>query len=201
MRVEEFTERLVASSVEEVVQEVILADTALHVPEDDRNYIKQRLGESYGVEATTIEIWIVGSAKLGFSITEKRRGDAPVLPRFRPFRAESDIDVAVVCPAIFDAIWAELSAYAYRSVSSSLLPWNSGNLGHYLVHGWLRPDHFPRARLPRCDMWWDLFYSLSREARFNRHRVRGALFHSVQDLTGYQTRAVTDCRLALELAK
>jgi hypothetical protein len=199
MTVEEFKEKLATSPVDEITSEILLAGQAAHVSDAGRNYIAQRIAETFGFASSEVQVWIVGSAKLGFSITEKKRKDRPVLSRFRPYGGDSDIDVAVVSTPIFDAIWSDLSRHAFAVAKQ--LPWESGRLGSYLVHGWLRPDHFPRgARLRRCDEWWDLFHSLSREPRFERHAVRGGLFHSVDELFQYQTRAVRECRQSLELS-
>jgi hypothetical protein len=179
-----------------LLEEVLLAGDAEHVAGSDVEYIRAMLSAKFGVEAAAIGIWIVGSAKLGFSLTEKRRG-SEVLPRYRPFSPLSDIDVAVVSPPLFDLIWNELSAYAHRV---SRLPWDSGELGDYLICGWFRPDYFPiRARLRRCDDWWDLFRSLSADARYGRRKVRGALFHSVEHMKRYQARALHECALAESL--
>ena len=96
-------------------------------------------------------------------------------------------------------IWSDLSGYAYRN--AQLMPWDSKKLGDYLVHGWLRPDHFPRARLPRCDSWKDLFRSLSSDRRFGWKPVRGGLFYAESVMVSYYSRSVKECRLALELVR
>lgn len=196
LTVEQFKARLLASSVDEVVRDIVLADAAAHVSDADRAYLASRLAETYGIAVATVQIWIVGSAKLGYSLAEKRLDDGTCLPRFRAFRADSDVDVTVISSPIFDAIWSDLSQHANHSTR---MPWQSGQLGNYLVHGWLRPDKFPRARLRRCDDWWDLFRRFSRERRFGRRKVRGGLFYSFDDLVRYQSRGVAECRRALEL--
>jgi len=166
-------------------------DAAAHVRPEDVDYLRARLASTFGIAPGQVNVWIVGSAKLGFSIVEKRLSDGTVLPRYRKFSADSDIDVAVVSPMIFDLIWRELSAYAHRVPR---LPWNSGQLGDYLICGWLRPDHFPiRARLRRCDDWWDLLRRLSADGRYGRRKVRGGLFHSIEHMKQYLGRALDEC--------
>lgn len=176
-------------SPEDIVDEVILRDDAVHVSAANRTYLLSSLSDTFGVEEGSVRIWIVGSAKLGFSITEKKRADQ-VYPRYRPFSPVSDIDIAVVSPEIFRIIWDEVSIYAY---GQPWMPWNSGRLGDYLVYGWLRPDYFPKARVRRCDDWWDLFRRLSANPRFGRRAVRGGLFHSLDDLKRYLRRSVLEC--------
>lgn len=194
--IEVFRAKIRGNEIDYLLEEVLLANGAEHVADADLEHVKTLLSAKFSVPISSISAWVVGSAKLGFALTEKRRG-AEVLPRYRVFSPASDIDVAVVSPPLFDLIWDELSAYAHRATR---LPWDSGVLGDYLVCGWLRPDHFPiNARLRRCDDWWDLFRSLSADGRYGRRKVRGALFHSVEHMKRYQARALHECVLAESL--
>jgi hypothetical protein len=195
--VSEFRGLCKTTSPEEIVDEILLADDAAHVSTELRQHIRESLASTFGVADSAVNMWIVGSAKLGFSLTERRK-DGVVFPRYRPFGPLSDIDTAVVSPEIFRLIWDELSSFAHEQ---PWMPWNSGPLGDYMVCGWLRPDHFPRRRLRRCDDWWDRFRQLSADLRFSRRKVRGGLFHSLDDLRRYQRRAVVECiNLELECA-
>lgn len=192
-----FRERIRDGQAEALLEEVLLAEEALHVEVANIEHLRSALGAKFTTPASEVKVWIVGSAKLGFAITEKRTRGGTVLPRYRPFSPVSDIDVAVVSTAIFDLIWGELSTHAHQTPR---LPWDSGPLGDYLVCGWLRPDHFPiRERLRRCDDWWDLFRSLSVDARFGRRKLRGGLFYSVEHMKQYSRRALKECVIAAAL--
>lgn len=194
LTVDQFKSLLELKSDAEIVDEVLLSPGAAHINEASILHIRKRLQEVFLVENGDVTVHVVGSAKLGFSLIEKQVSGKH-LPRFRAFGLASDVDVAVISGPIFDAIWGELSTHAFASAWR--LPWDSGKLGDYLVHGWLRPDYFPRVR--RCDNWWDLFRRLSVDARFDRHRVRGGLFYSLDHLRQYQQLGVADCRRGLEL--
>jgi hypothetical protein len=197
MTVESFRQKIRESQSVFLLDEVLLAPAAIHVAARDIEHIKAALVGKFDATTAAVEIWVIGSAKLGFSITEKRLPDGTTLPRYRTFSPTSDVDVAVVSCSIFELIWNELSTHAYQSPR---LPWNSGALGDYLVGGWLRPDHFPKGvRLRRCDDWWDLFRSLSTDARFGRRKLRGGLFHSMEHMKRYLTRALNECSLAENL--
>lgn len=192
--VEEFRERIRGNELEYLLDDVLLGKGAAHLAVEQVRYLESSIVSKFSITGESPKVWIVGSAKLGFAITEKRDKDGKWLPRYRAFSGRSDIDVAVVCPALFDLLWNELSAYAHRKPR---LPWDSGKLGDYLVCGWMRPDYFPlRVRLRNCDDWWDLFRSLSADTRFGRRKVRGGLFHSVEHLKRYQIRALNDCAVA-----
>jgi hypothetical protein len=189
--VDEFRSKLRCEPIESIVDSVLLAPGAVHVSGDNIDQIANTVGAKFGVHRSEIDVRIVGSAKIGFSLTEKRLRDGTVLPRYRAFSPTSDIDVAILSTEIFDLIWDELSSYAHRALR---LPWDSGPLGDYLICGWLRPDYFPiRARLRLCDDWWDAFRSLSADSRFGRRKVRGGLFHSLDHMKRYQMRALAEC--------
>ena len=188
--VEEFRSALKGADPFDIVERFLLDDNALHVSAENIEYIRRALAASYGVNADDVQVIITGSAKLGFSVTEKRRPSGDLL-RYRPFSPLSDIDVAVISSPIFDVLWHELSAYSHRAVR---LPHDTGPLGDYLVCGWIRPDHFPKdVRLPYCDSWWDTFKRLSANSRFNRRQVRGGAFNSITHLNQYLVRAVREC--------
>ena len=186
---DEFKGRCRADAAEDIVNDVLLADDAVHVSAVNRAYLRDTLAATYGIANNAIQLWIVGSAKLDFALTEKRKGGL-VLPRYRSYSPDSDIDTAVVSSELFRLIWDELSIYAH---GVPWMPWDSGKLGDYLVYGWLRPDHFPTRRVRRCDDWWDQFRRFSANPRFGRRSVRGGLFHSVADLQRYLRRSVLEC--------
>lgn len=195
--VDEFRAALRVLGDDEIINEWLLSPGALHVDDRDIQYIQAALASAFRCAVQDVWVGITGSAKLGFSITEKPRRDADKLLRYRSFSPYSDIDVAVISPPIFESIWGELSDHSHRAAR---FPWRAERLGDYLVCGWLRPDHFPsQPRLPRCDLWWDTFRQLSTEPRFNRRSVRGGLFHSQDQLRKYIARAVRECRLVEEL--
>lgn len=175
----------------DLVENYLLSQGALHVSDLNIGKIKNAIARKYNISNDSLEIWVVGSAKLGFSISEKRRANE-FLPRYRPFSAFSDVDIAVVSPKIFERIWLELSTYAH--FNTRIMPWNSDKLGDYLVHGWLRIDKAPRrARLPLCDDWGDCFRSLSANSSLGRRSIRGGLYYSKEFLIQYHCRSIIEC--------
>lgn len=189
--VDEFRLLLRGANPLDIVDNVLLANPPVHVTPEKVAHIGSTLADSYGVASGEIRVIITGSAALGFSLVEKKIPGEGVLPRYREFSGRSDIDVAIVSEPIFNLIWLELSGFFHRS------PWfppDSKRLGDYLVCGWLRPDHFPKGvRLRKCDKWWDTFKRFSRDSLFERRRVSGGVFNSVEHLRLYMSRAVNDC--------
>ncbi|RZE63060.1 hypothetical protein C0R01_17700 [Streptomyces albidoflavus] len=64
------------------------------------NYIKWRhlVATELGVDPMAVQL--VGSARLGYSINPRKN--------FRKFQEDSDLDIAVISPELFDRAWAEL---------------------------------------------------------------------------------------------
>jgi hypothetical protein len=191
MTPEEFIARIQTDSIDVLLDEVLLCDDAKHVNNSQKEYIKKTISERFGVQLEQIELIIVGSAKLGFSISEKKQKGLPTLPRYRPFSPDSDIDISIISQPIFELIWNELSSYSF---GVPFYPWVSNKFGDYLVCGWIRPDHFPKyVRLRYCDEWWDTFRFLSSRNILGRRRIRAGLFYSMEQLKTYQSKALIDC--------
>lgn len=195
MILQDFKELLKNVEAEQIVEDIILGGTAQHVSADDLQFIRRAIAEKFSVPVEEVEVYIVGSAKLGFSISEKNK-DGKVQPRYRAFSPDSDVDVAVICPKIFEMIWYELSSYAHFN---TYLPWDSGKVGDYLVCGWLRLDRLPnRIRIRRWDDWRDCFRRISTDPRFKSRSVTGGIFYSKDFLKQYQLRSVKECQLLEE---
>ena len=98
--VEEFRGVLKGAQALDIVDNVLLPQPAIHLPPEKAQLIASSLAIAYGVDVREVNIIPMGSAHLGFSLVEKRRRDGPVLHRYRPYGADSDFDVAVICPPI-----------------------------------------------------------------------------------------------------
>lgn len=191
MELEEFRSRILNDSIENILNEIILSDESVHVTNEQNEFIRKTLSEKFNVPIDDIKLIIVGSAKLGFSISEKSRNEI-FFPRYRLFSPESDIDIAIISKPIFDAIWNELSNYSFNI---PYYPWRSNKLGDYLICGWMRPDHFPKkVRLRKCDDWWDTFRDLSSRQFLGRRKIRAGLFYGIEYLKTYQSKALIECK-------
>ncbi len=195
MTVDELKTLILTTDLVDFVDSVVLAEESEYFAAEKISYVAVALSAKFNATVLPAQIRVVGSAKLGFGLFQKKTREGDVLPAFRPFRPDSDIDIAVVCPTLFELIWQELSAHAN---GKPWFPWDSGKLGDYLIHGWLRPDYFPKhVRLRRCDDWWDVCNSLSADSRLGRRSIRGALFYSHEQLRNYQLRGLNQCKLEL----
>lgn len=189
MEIAAFREALKLRPAADVVGEIILAPNAKHVSREAIEHATASLRSNFQIaDQYQLEVIVVGSAKLGFSIAEKPVLGRQPLPRYREFDPiHSDIDLAIVSQKLFYDIWRDLSVYSHRQVP---FPWDTP-LSKYLVLGWLRPDKFPATQRPlNCQRWWELFNELSVSPLFGRRKVRGGLYFNRDFLSQYQQRAV-----------
>src|SRR6478672_4967349 len=105
----EFKDMLRTATADTITADVVLAEGALHVSGADLDFIRQQILDAFGLLPGDVEVIVVGSAKLGFSLVEK---DRPVYkPRYRSFDVESDIDIAVISSKLYSTCWRELSNF------------------------------------------------------------------------------------------
>lgn len=198
MDVVEFKQIIRNTSADEFVQSRVLIKECPYFTDDQLKHIQAAISEATGVQIRDDEIFVVGSAKLGFGLHQKTNKDGTILPAFRPFDAESDIDIAFASAELFDLVWHELTSFAHTQTK---FPAKINRLGDYLVYGWLRPDHFPRGiRLLNFDRWNDKIRALGRDRVLGRRKISGALYRNVEFITKYQERGINACKKSLELA-
>ncbi|QBF27620.1 hypothetical protein EXN22_18715 [Pseudomonas tructae] len=186
------------SKPEDFVINNILSNDCPHFKPEQLEHVRKSIAEVTGINIKDNEIYVVGSAKLGFGLHQKTKRDGEILPAFRPFNADSDIDIAFASAELFDMVWQEVSTFAF---SQTRFPARINKLGDYLVYGWLRPDHFPRdTRLLNYDRWNDKVRSLGRDQLLGRRKISGALYRNVEFVTKYQARGINTCKKLLELS-
>lgn len=143
--------------------------------------LKRQVADQFGLHPS--EVLVVGSAKLGFSIAPTKR--------YTHFNDQSDIDVALVAPHLFEQIWAEV--YEYKQSGAYWDRFNS--FCQYLFEGWIRPDKLPpSSRFSRAMEWWEYFRVLTNSAKFGPFKIRAGLYKSWRFLEGYQQQCVAECK-------
>lgn len=138
---------------------------------------------SDALELVERDIIVVGSAKMGFSLSPDTF--------FRQFSEQSDIDVLVVNTDLFDRVWMEMLKWHYPRKGSDL-----GKVENKWVRerrrdlywGWFRPDKirfeglsFPNTLRPLRNVstsWFDAFQSLSRYSEFADREISGRLYRT-----------------------
>lgn len=199
MTPEVFRQVLLEKSPEEIVRDILLSGDPVGISNELVSHVQREITASFNIPINSVDLYVVGSGKMGFSIVEKWDLNTKVkLQRFRAFSPLSDIDIAVVSQRLFYLFWKEISTYSHGNEEYR----KDTKQGMFMLWGWLRPDHFPKnAVLPFCQTWWDKFNGFSADTRFGRRKVRGGLYFSRWFLEAYQCRAVRECRTMEELMK
>lgn len=150
---------------------------------DEKGHFELRQEVASFAKVNGNDVVLVGSAKLGFSVSP--------LKRYKHFGDESDIDVAVVSNDLFDKVWRDVYLYSQRSA-----PWDEiKEFQKYLFQGWIRPDKLPPAKhfAFRSD-WWEFFNRISADGNFGNIKITGGLYKSYDFLQDYHCQAIRACQ-------
>jgi len=151
--------------------------------EDEQLYrLRQTVSDFFNIDYN--QVFMVGSAKLGFSIKPSRR--------FKPFYDKSDVDLVIVCKTLFEEIWTDIFSF---EKSGGYWP-KMQQFKTYHFKGWIRPDMLPLEKtFTLTKKWWDFFENLSGSGEFGPYKVRGGLYHSRYFFDAYQTKCFEQCRI------
>lgn len=137
------------------------------------------------------EIYITGSAKLGFSPFKKK-----------VFDYDSDIDVALVSQSLFDKLMSNISDFqmAFRR-NRSVVREPELKMYHefleYSALGWLRPDKLPVSFQMKAikDDWFEFFRSISNgKSEVGNYQVNAGVFKSYKHLEAYTMSGIRDIK-------
>lgn len=188
---------VLASTPEDFFDDHLTGGHSRHFSEAKLEHFCTVFSDSFETDVSKDSVVMVGSAKLGFALHEKKKSDQ-TLKAFRPFSDVSDIDLTICNHELFKKIWYELSAHACLQ---NYMPWNPKKLADYLLYGWLRPDKFPKGvALTHCDRFYETIGRLRRDRTNGHPAISVALFYSTEQLKRYQTRSIKACKIGLEAA-
>lgn len=162
--------------------------------EDGYYRFRKRIADRFYVSFH--EVYVTGSAKLGFSLFGSRA-----------FDFDSDIDVAIIAPSLYDRMMDAISDYqmalreSRRSVTERELEMYHKFL-EYTAIGWIRPDLLPVSfaiGTIKTD-WFGFFRSISSgRSEVGNYSVSGGVFRSYQHLEKYQFRGLLGLRTSLRV--
>ncbi len=193
MTLDDFKEALIQSDTVEkrlqFVQKSIFhgIPTVFQGREDDYFEFRSRIADKF--EVGFHEVFIVGSAKLGFSYYKGTL-----------FSYESDIDVVIVNEKLFEKFFLKISEYQYQlDRMHTTIDMEELNIYktflQYLVKGWMRPDKLPTSfqiRLLKSE-WFDFFKSISyNKSEVGNYKVAAGLYKNYGYLEKYYTQSIED---------
>lgn len=148
----------------------------------ERDYFDFRhmIAKQFNVHYT--KIFIVGSAKLGFSYHKETI-----------FSLESDIDVVIVDEDLFNYYYEKISDVQYAlekqsTIMTQLEESQFNKFKSYLIKGWLRPDMLPHQLQIETikNDWFDFFRSISSDrTSVGNYKVSAGLFKNYNLLEKY----------------
>jgi len=157
--------------------------------EDDYYDFKKIICDKF--EISFHEIYITGSAKLGFSPFKQK-----------DFDYDSDIDVALISPLLFEKIMKEVSKYQMRfRKAREVVRQDELEMYHefleYVALGWIRPDKLPisfQMKTFKKD-WFEFFKSISYgKSAVGNYKVSAGVFKSYEHLEDYIVSGLMDIR-------
>jgi hypothetical protein len=178
MTKDEFERIIQEKPIPEFVQEYLF-DGVPYCFKDNPNIFntfRQTICSKFNIHPQNLTI--VGSAKIGFSLSPDKYG--------RPFSDASDIDVVLVSEELFQDLWLKLIEFKKTTVYR-LNKYHQNRfyeLQAILFYGSIRLDmissDFPFAR-----EWWEFFNILSTDKRFGPRQVRAMIFKSWRHVSYY----------------
>ena len=148
--------------------------------EDEFYEFRQLIAEKFGVGFQ--EVFIVGSAKLGFSYIKETE-----------FTYDSDIDVVIVNRDLFEYYSKLICDYQYNLDQFKKIPSKKelsdyNRFLQYLIKGWMRPDLLPYSFQTGAikTEWFEFFDSISNgKSNIGNYKVSAGLFKDYSFLEKY----------------
>lgn len=188
--------------LEEIALELVISDIPFVFRDQPSNMdlLRNHLHSALGLPRDGI--FIVGSARIGFSLNPDR------FPR--GFTRSSDIDVLIINSDLFDAIWHTILKWHYPRKGQPL-PGQDGSWmrrrrtdiywGSFMPHrirysGLFLPDVLkPLSDISRS--WFEAFQSLSTHPEFSARDISGILYRSLDHAVLYQAESLRKIKVQL----
>lgn len=132
-----------------------------------------------------LQIKIVGSAKLGFSLKTLILNQ-----NFRFFDITSDIDIAIISDELYDDFWSD----TYKEFCKNYFWRDRNSFEKFFFRGWVRPDMLPQ-KLQRRNFWFDTMTEIRRDIFDDELKITAGLYKSTDFLMGYQTHCINQCKI------
>ena len=170
---EEFTKILSTRTLDWIIDNYLFSGLPFYSSHQPLLHPEMIRTLSKGLDVPEGDICVVGSARIGFSLSPLKFGE--------PFSAYSDIDIVVISRTLFDPSWLDIVGRR-RLNSSTLHPRTSQRLRehrehHYIYNGWIYPESIVEA-LEIGERWLRTFNGLSQIPELASRTVGGRLYRT-----------------------
>ena len=170
---EQFVDLLRTTSVDSIIQDHLFDGLPFYSQHSPGLHTQLLRGLSSGLRVPKEDICVVGSGRIGFSLTPNKFGD--------PFDNFSDLDVVVVSSVLFDPSWLDIlkarPRTAMRLRGSTKAQLSAHRNKHHIYNGWIYPDSVVEA-LNIGETWLRTFRGLSRIPELAGRDVSGRLYRT-----------------------
>ena len=186
---EEFEDILRSRNLDRILEEHLFSGVPFSFADRPDVYQRMLKALARGLGVPKEDICVVGSARIGFSLSPPNFG--------APFNKYSDIDIVVVSPSLFDPSWVDI-------LTSRRVPWASlrqktrdgmrqHQEKHHIYNGWIYPNSVAEA-LGIGERWLTTFNGLSRIPALSSVPIGGRLYRSWDHVRVYHRRGLSKIR-------
>ena len=186
MNLEEFKKELEGKETDEEILDFcrknVLHGTPFIFINRDDDFYEFRKRIAYKFKISFLEVYITGSAKLGFSPFKNKL-----------FDYNSDIDVTLISSCLFDVIMKNISQYQWMFIkNNAVVTEYELSMYHkfleYVALGWIRPDKLPVSFQMKMfkDDWFSFFNRISYgKSEVGNYKVSAGAFKSYEHFEEY----------------
>ena len=183
-RVSAFRDELAKDDLHEVIQKHITTGNPVVIDPNSYFALRRTIAREFAVHPSAVIL--VGSCRTGFSLKQHKR--------YLPVNPDSDVDIAIISPQLFDAYWENVFDLA-RTDRGWARTKTGQRFSLNLFNGWITPRKLPN--LPRFSdgrKWAEFFDGLTARRTCGIREIKARLYRSWERLEAYQEIMVTRCR-------
>lgn len=170
---QEFEEQLKKRPIDWIIDNHLFNGTPFYSMNQPDVHARMMSAVSDGLQIPQGDICVVGSARVGFSLSPNKFGE-----QFNQF---SDIDVLVVSTSIFDESWLDMLSYRRKGKavlrSSTKRRLKDHREKHFVYKGWIYPDSVVEV-LEIGHQWLRTFSGLSRIPELSSRSITARLYRT-----------------------
>lgn len=168
-----------------LIEKYLLNGNTYIFRDNENNYFKLKKIISDKFQVSTTNVFMVGSAKLGFSISPKKL--------WKPLNDESDIDMAIISDKLYDIFWKQLLEFNINLIARTDRDDKLyRDFLEYFFKGWIRPDKFPFDFKYKKE-WFDFFMEISYKD-FDGRKITGAIYREEYFFKLYHKQNIDNLR-------